>query len=60
MNIEERLKEEQHSQLRGLREKLEGVLMHEPADSGDETEDRIWELANDLKSLLDDFFEEDE
>lgn len=60
MNIEECLKEEQHGKLRSLRDKLRDVLESEPTDSGDEVEDCIWELANDLKELLDDFFEEDE
>lgn len=60
MNIEERLKEEQHGLLRALKDKLKDVLMHEPADSGDEDEDRIWARANDLKAMLDDFFEQEE
>ena len=57
--LEERLRIERRCQLRALRDKLEYVLGSEPADSGDEAEDRIWARANDLKALLDDFFEEE-
>ncbi len=57
VNIEGRLEAEQHRHLRELRDKLEAVLECEPADSGDEAEDRIWARVNDLKALLDDFFE---
>lgn len=58
ISIDERLKEEQHSKLRELHAKLDEVLEHEPADSGSEAEDSIWELSNLLKETLDDFFEE--
>lgn len=57
MDIEERLKAEQHGKLKELQEKLGGVLDHEPADSEDENEGAIWRQANDLKSALDCFFE---
>ncbi|MDE7245541.1 MAG: hypothetical protein K2O18_16430 [Oscillospiraceae bacterium] len=57
MNIDERLKAEQHSKLRELRAKLDDVLYYEPADSGSEDEDGIWKQANTLKGMLDDFFE---
>lgn len=56
MDIEKRLEAEQHKTLKALQEKLSEVLDYEPADSGDETEDEIWRQANDLKSMLDDFF----
>ncbi len=59
MDIEKRLEAEQHRQLQELRDKLKAVLEVEPADSGNEDEDRIWARANDLKALLDDFFEEE-
>lgn len=58
MDAEERLRREQHGKLRELRARLDDVLYHEPADSGSEAEDSIWELANLLKGTLDDFFEE--
>ena len=58
-DIEKRLEEEQHGKLRNLRDVLKDVLNSEPLDSGDEEEDYIWETANLLKALLDDFFEED-
>lgn len=58
MDIEMRLKAEQHSKLRELQVKLDEVLDREPADSGDDEEDYIWKLANDLKNMLDAFFEE--
>ena len=59
ISIETRLREKQHQQLKGLRAKLDEVLYHEPADSGSEVEDSIWEQANTLKATLDDFFEEE-
>lgn len=59
MDIEMRLKAEQHGKLRELCAKLDDVLYHEPADSGDEEEDDIWKQANLLKSMLDDFFGEE-
>lgn len=58
ISIEARLREEQYQQLKELRAKLDEVLHHEPADSGSEEEDSIWEQANTLKATLDDFFEE--
>ena len=58
MNIEERLRAEQHGKLRELQVKLDEVLYYEPADSGDEEEDYIWKQANVLKDALDGFFEE--
>lgn len=57
-DIEEHQTAEQHQQLKTLHETLDGVLGHEPADSGSEAEDDIWALANSLKEALDDFFEE--
>jgi len=57
-DIEKHLEAEQHRQLQELRDKLEAVLECEPAESGDEEENRIWARANDLKALLDDFFEQ--
>ncbi|WP_297294775.1 hypothetical protein [Acutalibacter muris] len=57
MDIEKRLEAEQHEKLKELQEKLSDVLDYEPADSGDETEDEIWQRANDLKDALEDFFE---
>lgn len=57
MDIEKRLEAEQHGKLKELQEKLNDVLGHEPADSGDENEDEIWRRANDLKHMLDDLFE---
>ncbi len=56
-DIERRLEAEQYRRLQELQDKLEAVLECEPADSGDEAEDRIWARANDLKALLDDFFD---
>lgn len=58
MTENERLEAEQHRQLKELRAKLDEVLYHEPADSGSEAEDDIWKQANNLKDMLDDFFEE--
>ncbi len=58
VDIEMRLKAEQHSKLRELQVKLDEVLDREPADSGDDEEDYIWKFANDLKNMLDAFFEE--
>ncbi len=43
MDIEKRLEAEQHEKLKELQEKLSDVLNYEPADSGDETEDEIWQ-----------------
>ena len=57
MDIEKRLEAEQHENLKELQEKLSYVLDYELADSGDETEDEIWQRANDLKDALEDFFE---
>lgn len=57
MDIEKRLEAEQHEKLKELQEKLSDVLDYEPADSEDETEDEIWQRANDLKDALEDFFE---
>lgn len=56
MDIEKRLEAEQHGKLKELQEKLDDVLNYEPADSGDENEDAIWQQANSLKDMLDDFF----
>lgn len=57
MDIEKRLEAEQHEKLKELQEKLSDVLDYEPADSGDENEDEIWQQANSLKDMLDAFFE---
>lgn len=56
MDIEKRLKAEQHGKLKELQEKLNDVLDHEPLDSGNADEDNIWRQVNDLKDGLDDFF----
>ncbi len=48
---------EQHSKLRELRAKLDEALDCEPADCSVE-EEGIWKRANDIKVLLDGFFEE--
>ena len=60
ISVDAMLKEKQHGKLQELRAKLDDVLYHEPADSGDEVEDSIWEQANILKATLDDFFEEEQ
>lgn len=41
MDIEKRLKAEQHGKLKELQEKLNDVLDHEPLDSGNADEDNI-------------------
>ena len=56
--IEECMEVEQRQQLKTLHETLDGVLRHEPADSGSEAEDNIWNQAGYLFELLNDFFEE--
>lgn len=56
MSIEEKLMEDQHNQLRSLKDKLADVLEYEPADAGDEEENEVWKQANRLFSLLNDFF----
>lgn len=58
-NNEDILQAGQHSKLRELRAKLAEALDCEPVDCSVE-EEGIWERANDLKALLDGFFEEDE
>ena len=56
--IEECMEVEQRQQLKTLHETLGDVLRHEPADSGNEAEDNIWNQAGYLFELLNDFFEE--
>lgn len=56
MDIEKRLEAEQHGKLKELQDKLDNVLNYEPADSGNENEDEIWQQANSLKDMLDAFF----
>ena len=56
MDTNERLRREQHGELKELQKKLGAVLEHEPADSEDTSENEIWEKARDLKASLDDFF----
>lgn len=56
--IEECMEVEQRQQLKALHETLGDVLRHEPADSGNEAEDNIWNQAGYLFELLNDFFGE--
>lgn len=57
MDIGEKLEAEQHGKLKELQKMLDEVLYYEPADSGSEDEDAIWQRANDLKDMLDAFFQ---
>ena len=57
IEIYARMKVEQHEKLLELREKLNEVIEHKPADSGSKEEDEIWNLADYLFELLNDFFE---
>ena len=57
MDIEKKLEAEQHGKLKELQEILDDVLYYEPADSGNADEDAIWQQANSLKDMLDDFFQ---
>lgn len=55
-DIEKKLMEDQHSQLRSLKGKLADVLEWEPADPGSEDEAEVWNQADYLLKLLNDFF----
>ena len=57
MDIEERLKAEQHEKLKELQGKIDEVPEHEPAGCEDADELEIWKWANSLKYMLDDFFD---